>query len=114
MDGQRWSAIVRPGTTDICSNRRKRGGRQRSQSRSRTPYLEDNQQQARLGAGETMTRKRDAEMATAREVSDRAQEMQQLIQLSRQREIMTEQTQSPDGRFENVPFFDPTATSYNK
>lgn len=61
-----------------------------------------------------MTKKRDAEMATAREVADRVQEMQQLIQLSRQGEIMAEHAQSPDGRFENVPFFDPAATSYNK
>lgn len=61
-----------------------------------------------------MSRKNDVETADVREMTDMTQEMQQLIQLSRQGLAVTESTQSPDGRFENVPFFDPAATYYNR
>ena len=61
-----------------------------------------------------MASRKNSEIAADRERSDKELEMQQLIQFSRQEQVTIEQTQLPDGRFENVPFFDPAATYYSK
>jgi len=47
----------------------------------------------------------------AKEISEQIAETQQLIQLSRQASGTVDQTQSPDDRFSERPYFDPVAKS---
>ena len=61
-----------------------------------------------------MPRDQAVTAASAKEISDKVAETQQLIQLSRQGPATVEQTQLPDGRLSDSPYFDPAATSYSK
>lgn len=61
-----------------------------------------------------MISKKEPEMTAAKKISEKVAELQQLIQLSRQSSYTVEQTQLPDGRFRDLPSFDPAATSYSE